>query len=77
MNGSVPSRAPLPRWLRISLWVLLLGAAYPLSVLAVVTLYWLKTDHNYNMLAKGGWHAFSKCLIEQIPVTTPEVRDTL
>jgi len=45
---------------------------YPLSVVVVVSAYWLKTDYGYNLLKQGGWHAFSRCLIQEIPV---EARD--
>ncbi|RYG61973.1 MAG: hypothetical protein EON60_01485 [Alphaproteobacteria bacterium] len=77
MSGSAtatPTRTR--RALRIAMWILLAAVLYPVSVALLVSAYWLKTDYGYNMLTQGGWHAFSRCLVQQIPVTTARLTDS-
>lgn len=73
MSGfpSLPSRK-LNRGVRVLLWVVGLIVIYPISVAAVVSTYWLKTNYDYNILTAGGWHAFGACLVKQIPVEKPK-----
>lgn len=42
------------------------GTVYGISVLVLIVGYWMKTDLHYNLFSNGGWHAFSRCIVNEI-----------